>query len=240
MAVYTLEYSKDMKVSLSNGNNKIGKGVWSFSTLPGSECLSITTKGKLTDIKGTCTGVCEECENGSCYAIKSARLHHNACIPAWGKNTLMIRNDIDGLFSQIKTHCIKKKVKYLRYNVAGEIENKNQLLYLVELAKECPDTIIYFYTKRFNLIDEYYNKDGKKFPDNLICNISRWHSNTKDYNFDELGLNVFAYDDGTDEELKDWVHCPAVSSKGHSTGIKCSQCQRCMKGNGTKTAVYAH
>lgn len=239
MALYNLTYSKDMKVSLTDGNTKIGK-VLNFSTLPGSEYLTTKTKGQLTDIKGTCSGVCEGCEHGGCYAVASATRHHNTCIPAWGKNTLILRNDIDGLFSQIKEECLKKKAKYLRYNVSGEIEDMNQLEHLVKLAEDCPDTTVYFYTKRFNLVNEYYNKMNKKFPDNLVCNISRWHNNDKDYNFEELGLNIFAYDDGTDENVSKMTHCPAVDKSGKETGITCDKCKRCMRNKGTKTAVYAH
>jgi hypothetical protein len=101
-----------------------------------------------------------------------------------------------------------------------------------------PKVKFYCYTKRFDLVDKYLN-EFKEFPENLVVNISVWHDNDKGYNFE--GLNKFVYDDGTDPEVAKLRHCPAVDKNGHSTGIKCSQCGWCFKGNiGSVTAVYDH
>ena len=84
------------KVTLhvSQGNAKIGKGIWSFSTLPGNEdhLLVTSTHGLLTDVPGTCSKYCDGCFNGGCYAVRDAKLHHNATIPAWAENTLLLRS----------------------------------------------------------------------------------------------------------------------------------------------------
>ena len=235
--VYPMTYHEDMKISLVNGNNKVGKGIWCFNTLPGDKPLCNSTKGQLTDIHGTCGGCCDGCAN-DCYAIRDGKLHHNACIPAWGKNTLIARHNIDGLFEQIKGDLIKKKAKVLRWHSAGEIESFNYLLHMVKLAVELPDVQFYCYTKRFDYISQYL-KEYKNLPENFIVNISVWNGNDKGYDFGKL--NKFIYDDGTNPEVSKMVHCPAVDKKGHSTGVKCSQCGRCYKGNlGSVTAVYAH
>lgn len=233
---YELTYTKEAKIRLSAGNTKIGK-LYNFNLLPGSAPLQNKTKGLLTTIEGTCTGCCTECENGGCYAINSAKRYHNTTIPSWGMNTLIMRNDLSGMFKQLKTELVKKKVTLLRYHSAGEIPNYEYLIKMVELAKELPDVTFYVYTKRFDYISKYMS-ENIEFPNNLVINISRWHDNTKNYNFDSL--NTFAYDDGTDPELEKWVHCPAVDKRGKETGITCDKCGRCYKANRTKTAVYAH
>lgn len=238
MAKYNITIGEDSEISLSNGNKKIGKGVWSFSTLPGDKPLSTEKLGPLTDIKGTCTGVCEGCKS-NCYAIKLGKLHHNVCISAWGKNTLMIRKDPVKVAKQLISAIDKYKIHTLRYNVSGEIENLEQLNCIVHVATSRPNTIVYLYTKQFEIIKKYLSLH-EKFPDNLVINISEWHGNSDKYNFDKAHLNIFAYDDGTDPKLKSWVHCPAVDAKGHETGIQCKDCKRCMKNKGYKTAVYAH
>ena len=94
MALYNIKLS-DAKLHISKGNNKIGKGIWSFSTLPGNSehLLYIGSKVLLTDIPGTCSKYCEGCaRDGACYAWRDAKLHHNAVIRAWGENTLLLRS----------------------------------------------------------------------------------------------------------------------------------------------------
>lgn len=236
-AFYKITISEDSVVSVATKNNKLGAGIYNFSTLPGYDFLRTNTKGQLTDIHGTCKGVCSDCANGGCYAVRDAKLHHNACIPAWGKNTLLMRENPVKAFSQIKQILIKNHAHTLRFNVSGELEEYSWLLCLVQLAKELPDVQVYFYTKQFSFVKKFLEENGK-FPDNLACNLSRWRDNLK--NFDTRGCNVFAYDDGTDPELKSWVHCPAVNKNGRETGIQCKDCRRCMANKGVKTAVYAH
>lgn len=235
--LYEMHYEPTMKISLVKGNSKLGKGVYAFNLLPGDEPLSTKDKGQLTNVSGTCTGCCDGCKN-FCYAVADARRYHNTCIPSLAKNTLIVRNDLDGVFEQIKEQVIKKKAKVLRYHSSGEIISYAYLLQMVKLAKELPDIKFYFYTKRFAFVDRYIYKFNK-FPDNLIPNISEWNGNTEGYNL--RGLNRFVYDDGSNPELAKVVHCPAVNKEGRKTGVTCDQCGRCFRGNdGHITAVYDH
>ena len=235
--LYPMIYKEDMKISLVKGNNKLGKGVYAFNLLPGAEPLTVSTKGKLTDIHGTCVGCCDGCED-YCYAVKDAKRYHNTCIPSLAKNTLIMRNNLNGMFQQLKNAIVEKKVKTLRYHSSGEIESYEYLVKMAELAEEMPQVKFYFYTKRFNILENYLKYNGK-LPDNLVANVSEWKGNTQGYKLD--GLNVFMYDDGTDPAIKSVVHCPAVDTKGHKTGVTCDQCGRCFnKNDGHVTAVYAH
>ena len=234
---YPMTYDNSMKISLVNGNHKVGKGIWCFNTLPGDKPLSNSTKGQLTNIHGTCGGCCEGCK-GSCYAIRDGKFHSNSCIPAWGRNTLIARNNIDGMFRQIKAELLMNKAKVLRWHSSGEIINYNYLLHMVKLAVEMPNVQFYCYTKRFNLVEQYL-KEFKKFPKNFVVNISVWHDNAKGYDF--KNLNWFVFDDGTDPKVAKMRHCPAVDKNGNSTGVTCGECGWCFSGNkGRRTAVYEH
>lgn len=241
---YKINVNKDTIISVSNKNAKIGK-IHTINLLPGDEPITTTTKGVLTNIKGTCQGCCDGCKN-VCYAMRDCRIHCNSVIPAVGKNTLLWRKYPDLYFKQIKDYVAnpKNKVKTLRYHSSGEIENYDYLLKMVEIAKEVPSVKFYFYTKRFNLLEKYL-KEYKKFPDNLVCNVSVWHKNHLNYKLD--GLNQFIYDDGDEPELSNVKHCPAVSKptkpggKGKETGITCDKCGLCWRKNdGHKVAVYNH
>jgi hypothetical protein len=235
--LYEINYDSTMKISLVKGNSKLGKGVYAFNLLPGDAPLSTKDKGQLTNVRGTCGGCCDGCEN-ACYAVNDARRYHNTCIPSLGKNTVIMRHSLDDGFSQIKDELISKKVQVLRWHSSGEIFSYDYLLHMVRLANELPHVKFYFYTKRFAFVERYLGEYGQ-FPVNLVCNISEWKGNTVGFKLD--GLNVFTYDDGTDESLKSVPHCPAVDKHGHKTGINCDQCGRCFAGNrGRVTAVYAH
>lgn len=235
--LYEINYNPNMKISLVKGNSKLGKGVYAFNLLPGDEPISTKDKGQLTNVRGTCGGCCNECK-GECYAISDTRRYHNTCIPSLAKNTVIMRHDIDCGFNQIKDELINKKAKVLRWHSSGEIMSYEYLLHMIKLAIAMPNVKFYFYTKRFKFIQRYLNS-GFTFPENLICNISEWHGNTKEYNFDNL--NKFVYDDGADVRLKEIVHCPAVDKNGKKTPITCDQCKRCFsKNDGHITAVYAH
>ena len=245
MAYYQIKVTKDSIISISKGNTKIGKKVFTLNLLPGSKPISTKEKGALTDIKGTCEGCCDGCEK-VCYACNDARRHHNSVIPANGKNTLIWREYPNLYFNQIKNYVTnpKNKVDIFRYHSSGEIETYDYLLRMVRLAKETPNVKYYFYTKRFAFIEQYL-KEYEKFPENLVCNISVWHKNHIGYKLD--GLNQFIYDDGDEPELANIPHCPAVSKptkpgdKGKKTGVTCSQCGLCYRKNeGHKIAVYNH
>ena len=235
--LYEIKYNEDMKISLVKGNSKLGTKVYAFNLMPGDIPLSTKDKGVLTNVLGTCKGCCDGCKD-LCYAISDAKRYHNTVIPSIGKNTVLIYNNINETFRQLKEELINKKVQVLRYHSSGEIFSYDYLLKMVELAKELPNVKFYFYTKRFAFVEKYL-KENFSFPDNLICNISEWNGNTKGY--DLRGLNKFVYDDGSNPLLSKTAHCPAVSKSGKRTGITCSQCKRCFSSNnGHITAVYDH
>ena len=242
---YQIKVTEETKISISVGNIKIGTGIHAINLLPGDELLRNGTCGLLTDIHGTCTGVCDGCKN-ACYALRDAKRYHNTIIPSNGKNTLMWRKYPDLYFQQIKDYVLnpKNKVKVLRYHSSGEIENYDYLMRMVKLAKETPSVKYYFYTKRFDFIEKYL-RENKKFPNNLVCNISVWHNNHLGYQLN--GLNQFIYDDGDEPEVAKLKHCAAVSKptkpggKGKETGVTCDKCGLCWRKNkGHKIAVYNH
>jgi len=235
--MYNINYNEEMVVSLVKGNSKLGKKVFAFNLMPGDKPISTKDKGELTNVWGTCVGCCDGCQN-HCYAVRDTRRHHNKVIPSVGKNTVIMRHDMDKGFKQIKEALIKNKAKVLRLHSSGEIMNYDYLLHMVKLAVEMPDVLFYFYTKRFAFMEQYLKECGA-LPENLVCNISEWKGNTEGYQLD--GLNKFVYDDGTDPKVAKLAHCPAVDKKGKKTGVTCSQCQRCFSGNkGIVTAVYDH
>lgn len=268
MALYQIKL-EDAKLHVAKGNSKIGKTIYSFSTLPGNVNHLLYAKGVLlTDIPGTCTNLCEGCF-GACYAVNSARLHHNAVIRAWAENTLLLRNKPDVLFDQINAMINEKNKKYYktkdlkdlkittwRWNVSGEIQNVTELALMNALAKKHPEVMFGIYTKNFEAVETLLDALGDTQP-NFVINISQWHHVADDFLKKYVDkCNVFEYDDSNlknhnlnqndVERLSKIQHCPAVTKNGthakapNGNPITCDMCKRCYTKTGKTTAVYSH
>ena len=236
-----------LHVSISCKNGKLGN-IPQFNTLPGDEPLKLSNGQTLCNIKGTCGTACKDCKS-SCYAVRAALYHNNSVIPAWGRNTVIMRNDPEKVKSEINEYCRKNIVKYFRFHTSGELESSEQLELYCDICNDNPDVIFYIYTKRFDVLTEYFL--NHPVPDNFIVNLSEWHGNISDYLKNDVyegvrgeveeifsKFNVFSYDDGN-SSMEGLTHCPAIDKTGHETGVTCAQCRRCMK-RGNKTAVYPH
>ena len=265
------EKSAEPTLHVSQGNDKIGKMIWSFSTLPGNEDHLLYIEDKenpgekilLTDVPGTCSKHCETCFGSGCYAVNSAKLHHNAVINAWTDNTLLLRSGkvfdmLDKFISEKNKDAAHPKITIFRINVSGEIGDCNELINWNNLAEKHPEVRFGVYTKNYEALDELCRTSGADaIAANLVINVSEWHGVAADFLAKYPGVfNVFEYDDSkrknnelSKEEisrLESEVHCPAVNSKGHhalkpdGTPITCSMCQRCYRKTGETTAVYAH
>lgn len=239
-----------LHISISQRNGKLGN-IPQFNTLPGNEPLTLNSGRPLTNITGTCGEFCADCK-GDCYAVRSAVFHNNAIIPAWGRNTILLRNDPAKVQREITEFCNKNIVKYFRFHTAGEIENMEQLKLYCDICKANPEVTFYIYTKRFDLLYQLFDINATPIPDNFIINLSEWHGNVENFiqsveypnstkAFFEKWFNVFAFDDHTEKSAYAATlhHCPAINEKGRETGITCAQCRRCMKA-GNKTAVFVH
>lgn len=232
--LYPLYLTGDTHFHISNGNEKIGKGIWTFSLLPGDSPLTLKNGVQLTNIEGTCHGCCEGCKN-KCYAINAGKRQHNTCIKAWGENTLLAREDMEVFFAEFQNFIDRSMLACIRIHTAGEFFSYNYMKRMNEFAKVNDPIIFYGYTKRFDWLEKLYREE--EVAPNFRLNVSIWHKNYSN----PLGLPEFIYDDGTEPELKNVVHCPAVTKDGHETGVTCARCRRCWtRKKGDRTAVYAH
>lgn len=180
MCMYNIK-EEDAKLHISKGNNKIGKGIWSFSTLPGNDkhLLYINGKGLLTDIAGTCSKYCEGCaKDGACYAWRDAKLHHNVVIRAWGENTLLLRN---GKVWPLLEEFFTNKNKKAREIIATEVQtDENPWDNILKKAREAA----VIKTFRINVSGEV--KDG----DELI----RWGRFAEAHKETQFGIYTKNYD----------------------------------------------
>ena len=224
----------DTHVHIQDGNRKLGKGIYTINLLAGDEPLTLKDGTQLTNIPGTCGGCCEGCKH-DCYAIKT-QIFRNNNIPTWADNTVLAVHEPETFFKEIQQFIDRSMVAAIRFHSFGEIPHYKYLLKMIELAENNPTIAFYTYTKRFSWVEKYL-EEHKDLPNNLVMNMSIWHKNYDNpYNLPE-----FIYDDGTEEDVAQLPHCPAVDKNGRETGMTCAKCKRCLRAKkGSKMAVYAH
>jgi len=99
-----------------------------------------------------------------CYAKKNLETYRKNCIPCYQKNNNVLSSDI--IKKDQLPKIDKEKYPYVRFNSYGELINMNHLINLINICKINPDIHFSLYTKRFNLVNNYF-KNHKK-PKNLV------------------------------------------------------------------------
>lgn len=257
----------EMRVCVTKGNTKLGHNIYTFSTLPGDarHLLRSKTGELLCDVPGTCTGNCDCCFGHGCYAVNCAHRYAATVIPAWARNTILMREkkaipQIDALIAA-KEARRPGSVRTFRINVSGEIQSLRELEAWDGLARKHLGTQFGLYTKNYKALAKFLAKHGETAP-NFVINVSQWNGAAnkalKDLDtwIKARKINVFEYDDTnrvkhkhTPEDTRRLAalpHCPAVTKSGKratsASGepITCDMCKRCYKKTGKTTAVYSH
>lgn len=231
--LFTLYLDDKTRIHIQNGNEKLGQGIHHISLLPFNDYIRFKgTNQPLCNIIGTCGKHCTDCKN-NCYAANYIRRRANSCIPAYGENTLLAREDPNRYFDEIERYLRLNLVPVFRWHIAGEIISVEYLDEMVSLAFDFPETQFYCYTKAYELIEAR----ERVTPSNLHFLVSIWHKNYAN----PLHFPEFIYDDGTEPELEHLFHCPATDKNGHETGVTCARCRKCWHvQSGDKIAVYGH
>ena len=128
---------------LINGNAKIGKGVWQYSSLPTNKWFHINVNGEPFECKGTCACTCE-----GCYACAGC-YHFNSTKISLLRKTILQRLYPDFVKKAIIAQIKADKIKLCRIHVAGDFdpENKAYIPMWYEIVETCKTTLFWTYTK---------------------------------------------------------------------------------------------
>lgn len=176
-----LENNEYVKMSFSNGNDKIGHTL-NVSTMPGFTCRNF-----------------KECIN-TCYAERCASYHGKSVIDAWIRNTVILKVDRDRYFREIDEKMTRRRTnKFFRWHVSGDIPDYDYFVRMVEIAKKHPDFKIWTYTKNYWFVNKYCDTYGRDaIPENFSFMFSAWPGckmknpyNFPIFNFVPKGSDVF-------------------------------------------------
>lgn len=173
------------KAIISNGNRKIGK------------VLNVSLAPIL------CCGNCSKCKL-YCYDIKACLQHENV-LDARAFNTALQEFDRDRFFRDIDDKMSRRrKNKYFRYHVSGDIPDMDYLKRMIKTAVDHPDFTIWTYTKMYSLVNQYCNENGRDaIPKNLHIMFSKWDGLPMDnpYKFPVFACRLKA---GNVDTSEDW------------------------------------
>lgn len=128
---------------LVNGNDKIGRGVWQYSSLPTNETFRLDVNGEMVECKGTCVCHCEDCyATCGCYNFHSVKL-------SLMRKTFLQRLFPDFVKRAIMAQMEADKIKLCRIHVAGDfdIENPAYIPMWHDIVEAFPKVLFWTYTK---------------------------------------------------------------------------------------------
>lgn len=122
----------------------------------------------------TC-GNCKECK-GFCYDIKACLQYPDTVINARMRNTVLARKYRETFFALIDAKMSRRrKNKYFRWHVAGDILDMDYFVRMVENARRHPDFTIWTYTKMYKIVNAYCARYGRDaIPANFHIMFSKW------------------------------------------------------------------
>ena len=152
-AIELVKSGEDLRVRISNKNSKMGE-VASVSLLPFL----------------TCPDCCKTTCGKKCYAAKLANMRKQSLF-AYAINTALVMCRPDVFWAQVNAAVMA--VRFFRFHVSGDIINMDYFLHMIEIAKNNPYTEILVFTKRYSVVNEWIDKNGK-LPENLHILFSGW------------------------------------------------------------------
>mgnify|MGYP002521949382 CR=1 FL=1 len=145
---YGIEFDGDHIISplgpvsplLINGNDKIGKGVYHFSTVPGTKLYDIMINNMSFTVKGTCP-----CDCIGCYAMSGNYTRYGYDGP--GMRTVIARDYLDFMQRAVIAQIKADHIKLVRIHASGDFFSIDYINAWREIVKACPEVIFWTYTK---------------------------------------------------------------------------------------------
>lgn len=130
---------------LINGNDKLGRGVYTYSTLATNKQYNVNldTVNGIVDLimNGTCP-----CHCTGCYATKGRYMFDNV-IQANARKTWLSRYDIDFMVRAIIAQINADRITICRIHASGDFDSSAYIDAWRRIVKESPETIFWTYTK---------------------------------------------------------------------------------------------
>lgn len=195
---------------LVDGNSKIGKGVFHFSTLPANVDFTVNVNGKAMTVKGTCP-----CRCAGCYAM-SGNFRYQSVKDGLAVRTLIARDYMDYCEKAINAQIKADKVKIIRIHASGDFFSYEYALMWKRIAENNPDVLMWTYTKNKACQDVFNGLANANIVKSVIPG--------KGFNFGHCDYILSCY-----EYLKAQGKTVYICRCGIDKGQHCVNCHGCAK-----------
>jgi len=199
-----------MKVSISNGNTKMG-AIPSVSLPPVITCPKNAPCAK------------------KCYALKLCKLRPSVR-NAYQNNLDILNEDWGEYWRQV--NFAVSMTRYFRFHVAGDIPNAAYFKEMVITARNNPHTQILAFTKQYAIVNHYIDTFGE-LPANLHLIFSEWGDDWKVPNPHNLPTSTVIFKGNTPRD--DWKVCGGNCTECACRGVGCWELKK-----GETIAFYEH
>ena len=149
---------------LVDGNGKVGKGVYHYSTCPGNFMYDIVVNNMSYTVQGTCP-----CNCVGCYAMSGNYTRYG--YDNVGMRTLIAREYIDFMRRAIIAQIKADNIKLCRIHASGDFFSAEYVNAWKDIIKECPDCTFWTYTKNKAAENAFKDFDNANIVKSLIPHI---------------------------------------------------------------------
>lgn len=203
---------------LINGNAKLGKGVYTFSTLPTNEIISYFENGEKKECKGTCPCTCKD-ENGkkSCYACGGCYTFNSTKL-SLARKTILCRLCLEFVKRAIMAQIKADRISICRIHAAGDFFSKEYITAWKDICLANPACLFWTYTKNpeaENAFDEIPN-----------CNVVKSLIPGRGKNYGKAAYIISLYYELKAAGKSVWVCRCGVDKNQHCTNCRhCAECE---------------
>lgn len=147
---------------LVDGNKKIGKGIYHFSTLPGTAIYTLIINGVSYDVKGTCP-----CDCIGCYAM-TGNYRFRTVKNALARRTFIARNYTSWLEKAILAQIDAFNIKFIRIHASGDFFSIDYIAMWQRIAAARKDVSLWTYTKNPAAVSAFDGLDNANIVKSII------------------------------------------------------------------------
>lgn len=195
---------------LVDGNTKLGKGVWTLSTLPTNRVYNVVINGVDYSVKGTCP-----CSCTGCYATKG-NYNFSSVVNSLALKTILCREQIDFVKRAIIAQIIADKILLLRIHAAGDFFSQEYIEMWREIVKACPNCVFWTYTKNPAAENAFEDLGNINIVKSVIHGIG--------FNFGKCGYILKVY-----QALKAAGKTVYICRCGIDKNQHCTNCKGCSR-----------
>lgn len=134
-----------IKPLLINGNDKLGRGVYTYSTLATNSFYNVTLDTIYGPAEYHINGTCP-CHCDKCYATRGRYTFENVK-QANARKTIISRNDIDWMVAAITAQIKAERIRICRIHASGDFDSLEYIKAWKKIVADCSDTVFWTYTK---------------------------------------------------------------------------------------------